>query len=198
MTMWLITVKPSHVFSFRVIRETSPLLYNLLEDRKPLKGNTVGSRPDTEKAYIAGFLDGDGSLMLQVKKRSDTRRGYRFMATICFYQDTRHDETLFWIRDVFQIGYVTRRNDAITEYRINGFETIHDILTQLEPYIRFKMVQLQALKRACKILQCDINTLSENQLREVVDCIITIQNENYKAHRKKSKEEILKVIGLTP
>ena len=63
----------------------------MLEDRKPLKGNTVGSQSDIEKAYIAGFLDGDGSIMLQLKKRVDTIRGYRFMATICLYQDSRHD-----------------------------------------------------------------------------------------------------------
>ncbi len=47
------------------------------------KGNTVGSRSKTDLAYIAGFLDGDGSLMLQLKKRKDTKLGWRFMCTIC-------------------------------------------------------------------------------------------------------------------
>ncbi len=50
----------------------------------------MGSRSKTNLAYIAGFLDGDGSLMLQVKKRKDGNVGIRFMATICFYQDSRH------------------------------------------------------------------------------------------------------------
>lgn len=58
----------------------------------------MGSRSDIEKAYIAEFLDGDGSLMLQLKKRKDTTRGYRFMATICLYQDSRHDDTLYWMQ----------------------------------------------------------------------------------------------------
>jgi len=31
----------------------------------------VGSQSKTNLAYIAGFLDGDGSLMLQIKKRKD-------------------------------------------------------------------------------------------------------------------------------
>src|SRR3989344_7045295 len=98
-------------FSNRQVR----LCYNSLEDRKPLKGNTVGSRSSVEKAYIAGFLDGDGSIMLQVKKRGDTKRGRRFMATICFYQDTRHEKPLYWIRKVLGIGYISKRNDSITE-----------------------------------------------------------------------------------
>ena len=64
----------------------------------------MGSRSNIEKAYIAGFLDGDGSVMLQVKRRSDTKRGLRFMATICLYQDTRHEKPLYWIQEVFGIG----------------------------------------------------------------------------------------------
>jgi hypothetical protein len=44
----------------------------------------VGSRSKITLAYIAGFLDGDGSLMLQIKKRKDgTKSSIRFMPTIC-------------------------------------------------------------------------------------------------------------------
>jgi len=49
-------------------------------------------------AYIAGFLDGDGSLMVQVKNRRATKRGWRLMFTICFYQDSRHKKYLKWIK----------------------------------------------------------------------------------------------------
>jgi hypothetical protein len=79
----------------------------------------VGSRSKTNYAYIAGFLDGDGSLMLQVKKRKDGKRRWRFMASIVFYQDSRHDKSLYWIRDVLNIGYISKRKDRITELRIN-------------------------------------------------------------------------------
>ena len=40
----------------------------ILEDQKR-KDNTVGSRSNIDLAYIAGFLDGDGSIMLQKKKK---------------------------------------------------------------------------------------------------------------------------------
>ncbi len=163
-----------------------------------MKGNTVGSRPNIKWAYIAGFIDGDGSMMLQVKKRSDTKRGFRFMATICLYQDSRHEKPLYLIRDTTGIGYISRRNDSITELRINGFTSIQKILEEIEPYVLFKKVQLQALKKACQILQKDINKLTESEMRDVVDLIMVIQNENYKAHRKKTKRQLLTIIGLTP
>ncbi len=198
MTMRLITVKPSHVCGSRSVYILVHHVYNSLEDRKPLKGNTVGSRSSVEKAYIAGFLDGDGSIMLQIKKRSDTTRGYRFMATICLYQDTRHDKSLYWIQEVLGIGYVSKRSDAISELRINGFQQVRSILVDLKPFIRFKSIQTEAMIRACTILNRDIKKLSDKQLLSLVELILVIQNENYKAHRKKTREEFIELLGLTP
>ena len=199
MTMRLITVKPSHVAGLRIIYSLVWLAYNSLEDREPLKGNTVGSRSSIEKAYIAGFLDGDGSIMLQIKKRSDTGRGLRFMATICFYQDTRHEKPLFWIREVLGIGYISRRSDSMSELRINGFAAVRKILQELQPHIRFKATQTAALIRACIILEkTKVNKLSNKQLLELVNLILIIQNENYVTRHKRTREELLYVLGLTP
>lgn len=161
--------------------------------------NTVGSRSECEIAYIAGFLDGDGSIMLQVKKRSDTKRGVRFMATICLYQDTRHEEPLTWMKEVLGIGYISKRKDGITELRINGYKRVRDILIQLRPYIRFKRVQVEALIRACEILLSEkYSRLTVAQIHEVAQCAITVQNENYTTHKKRDVSELLKQLGLTP
>ncbi len=157
----------------------------------------MGSRSKVGLAYIAGFLDGDGSLMLQIKKRKDgniSRK--RFMATICFYQDSRHDKSLFWIQQVLGIGYISKRNDGITELRINGYGQIERILKLLSPYIRFKSVQAKSLLGSVRILQRP--HLSERDLRRLAANIISIQNENYTTKRKRSKEELLIALGLTP
>ncbi len=159
----------------------------------------MGSRSEQNKAYISGFLDGDGSLMLQVKKRSDTKRGVRFMATICLYQDTRHEKPLHWMQRQLGIGYISRRNDGITEYRINGFAQVESILTQLKPYIRFKRKQTRALIRACSLLKKKpLDTLSERELRKIVDIVFIIKNENYKSRSALTREELCKRLGLTP
>jgi len=158
----------------------------------------VGSRSKIELAYIAGFLDGDGSLMLQLKKRKDGNIGIRFMPTICFYQDTRHEKTLNWIREVLGIGYISRRNDGMTELRINGYEQIRNILKGLSPYIRFKKLQSTALLNACEILSATkFKMLTKEKLVQLVDFILVIQNENYVTKRKKTREELMKILGLT-
>ena len=159
----------------------------------------MGSRSKIKLAYIAGFLDGDGSLMLQLKKRKDGILKFRFMATICFYQDTRHEKDLYWIQEVLGIGYVSRRNDGMTELRVNGYKQIRDILKNLLPYIRFKKLQSMALISACKILSgTKFKMLTKKQLIQLVDYVLVIQGENYVTKRKKTRKELFEMLGLTP
>lgn len=162
----------------------------------------MGSRSsiakEIELAYIAGFLDGDGSLMLQIKRRKDGAIGIRFMSTICFYQDTRHEETLYWIQKVLGIGYCSQRNDGMTELRINGYKQVRDILKLLLPYIRFKKLQAKALQKACEMLSdTKFKMLDEKKLKNLVGYILVIQNGNYVTKKKKTQKELLAMLGLT-
>lgn len=137
--------------------------------------------------------------MLQVKLRSDTSRGVRFMATICLYQDSRHANPLSWMREVLGIGYLSHRNDGMTELRINGFVSVHKVLTQLRPFIKFKKVQADALLQACALLSSKkINALCEQDLRYLVEAVFIIRDSNYKSNATLSKETLLNRLGLTP
>ncbi len=159
----------------------------------------MGSRSSEKYAYIAGFLDGDGSVMLQIKKRSDSTRGIRLMATICFYQDTRHEKELQWIRSVLRIGYFSRRNDGMSELRVNGYQKVHTILVALQKFVRFKRVQVKAVIQACEILlSTPFKKLTVKQRNTLVELILKIQNENYVTKKKRSKEELNALLGLTP
>ena len=121
------------------------------------------------------------------------------MCTICFYQDSRHELPLHWIRNVFEIGYVSRRNDGMSELRINGFRQTHAILAGLYPFLRFKKKQAEAMIKATKIL-CDTtgSHISTKDSKIVADCIIAIQDSNYVTRRKKTREEVYKILDLTP
>ncbi len=159
----------------------------------------MGSRSKIDLAYIAGFLDGDGSLMLQIKKRKDTKQGWRFMCTICIYQDSRHSKPLEWMREIFGIGYLSHRKDGISELRVNGYKQVGVILKGLLPYIRFKEIQANALYEACDILSSKTQKhLTEKDLRRLVTLILKIQGANYATRSKKSEEELLSILGLTP
>ncbi len=137
--------------------------------------------------------------MLQIKKRKDGRLKRRFMATICFYQDGRHEAPLAWIREKLGIGYLSRRNDGMSELRINGFQQVRDIVSNLLPYIRFKEKQARALLAALELLlEAEGSILEEKTLKLLAAHIFAIQEGNYVTKRKKTLEELHTILGLTP
>ena len=136
--------------------------------------------------------------MLQIKKRKNGALKRRFMPTICFYQDTRHEKPLMWVREILGIGYLSRRNDGMTELRINGYVQVRDILKALMSHIRFKKLQAVALYNACVILSlAKRRRLTNKQLLVLADLILVIQEENYVTKKKRSKDELLEMLGLT-
>ena len=159
----------------------------------------MGSQSKIDLAYIAGFLDGDGSLMLQIKKRKDGTKKFRFMSTICFYQDGNHEKFLHWIKKILGIGYLTRRNDGMSELRINGFKQVRDITKSLLPFIKFKKNQAEAMYEATDMMSNKIlSHLTKNELLRIIDLILIIQNHNYKSKNKKTRKEIHQLLDLTP
>lgn len=158
----------------------------------------MGSQSKINLAYIAGFLDGDGSLMLQIKKRKDGRLKRRFMCTICFYQDSRHEKSLYWIKKTLGIGYISKRNDGMTELRINGYEQVRNILQKLRPFIKFKKDQAQALLEASDLLCQKARFLEKKDLLKLANLILIIQNNNYTTRKKKTKADILSILGFDP
>ncbi len=121
------------------------------------------------------------------------------MATICLYQDTRHELPLLWMQKQIKCGYISRRNDGMTELRVNGFTQIREILEALLPYIRFKRVQARALLKACLLLERNsLRTLNERNMRTIVELLLLIQSENYMSRGRKTKEDLYQLLGLTP
>lgn len=184
MTIWLITVKPD------LLDCTENVRYNYEV------GNTVGSLSTTlqnfEWSYLAGFFDGDGSLMVQLKNRRDTVRGWRIMFTVCFYQDKRHEEILHEIRDLLNIGYVNIRNDGMAELRINGYEQNLYVLENMKPYIKFKKKQVNYAIKILKVINnVSFKSIPKTEKALLADWFNGIRAENYKSSgRKHSPEEI--------
>ena len=121
------------------------------------------------------------------------------MATVCLYQDSRHEDPLYWMRQKFGIGYISHRNDGMTELRINGFKQVHDIIVKLEPYLRFKKKQAKAIRLACEILcRRSMRLLTGRDKESICKYLQSIQENNYTARHKKSSKQLRTMIGLTP
>lgn len=91
-----------------------------------------------EKAYIAGFLDGDGSIMAQLVSRKDYKLGYQIRVSVVFYQKSTHQEFLLSLKERLGYGYVRIRNDGMCEYTIVGLREVEYVLTLLYSFLRLK------------------------------------------------------------
>jgi uncharacterized protein YjiS (DUF1127 family) len=98
---------------------------------------------DTIRAYIAGFLDGDGSIILQLKPRRDYRYGFQIRATISFYQKRRGRWVLEWLQTHIGRGRIRERPDGIAQYDVEGIEPVRWLLEQVQPYVVAKREQVE-------------------------------------------------------
>ena len=100
---------------------------------------------EEQRAYIAGFLDGDGCIMAQLVKRRGYVYGYQIRTSIVFYQKTRNERILDWLKSKLSAGYIRRRNDDMSEYTIVGMEAVAKILLRLLPHLRLKKELTKAM-----------------------------------------------------
>jgi LAGLIDADG endonuclease len=91
-----------------------------------------------ERNYIAGFLDGDGSIMAQLVSRKDYKLGYQIRVSVVFCQKNAHRKHLLWLKEQLSYGYVRIRNDGMCEYTIVGLREVQHVLALLYPFLRLK------------------------------------------------------------
>jgi len=67
-------------------------------------------------AYIAGFLDGDGSIFFQIVPRKDYRQKFQIRSSIAFYQKSNNVVILNWLKEIFGAGYIRHRKEGISDF----------------------------------------------------------------------------------
>ncbi len=148
-------------------------------------GNTVGRLSKVDLAYIAGFLDGDGSIMLQLHKREAGKDKKRIKTLICFYQDDKYRSIMENIQQNLRCGYVYTRNDHICELRIEGFQKVYEVLRLLQPYIQFKRKQANLLLDLIPKLQQKLVLPTE-----IVPWIKKMREYNYVSYQRNTLEDV--------
>lgn len=143
-----------------------------------------------EKAYLAGVLDSDGSIMLQFRKRPEMKFKYRVKTTICFYQKQKHKLILEQLKEVIGFGYVYTRNDGMSELRIEGHERVKTLLTWLMPYLRFKQYQAKKLLEAVRIVRK--KSFSAEDLLKVCKIADQVSKANNAPRQRKNKFGLVK------
>lgn len=100
---------------------------------------------ELQLAYIAGFLDSDGTINISTSPASKAA-GYRFpfkaQLTVSFIQKDRRKALLDKFQELFGgVGTVRLKSSGVCEYNITDEEKIVPLLKLLLPYLRVKKRQ---------------------------------------------------------
>ena len=100
---------------------------------------------ETQWAYIAGFLDADGSIFAQVTRREDYQFKFGLRFTVAFIQKTSRNYFLIQLQKELGIGSFRNRKDGISELDIVGWASVEPFLKKVSPYLRIKKKQASLL-----------------------------------------------------
>jgi hypothetical protein len=94
--------------------------------------------PEREIIYIAGFLDGDGSITTQIVRDNTYRRKFYIRLSVNFYQKTKRYWFLLYLKRLLKAGTVNQRNDGMSQYTICSIEPVKELLILLKPHLKIK------------------------------------------------------------
>ncbi len=140
------------------------------------------SIPLVKRAYIAGFLDGDGSIYVRAKPNSDYRYKFQIAPSVVLFQSAKDRDKFKEICDLINLGYIRERNDGILEYTINKIENIKEFLYLVRPFVLLKRKQVEL---TLKIIEQKQKVENENDFRALLELIDSFRDLNYSKKRKK-------------
>ena len=137
-----------------------------------------------KKAYLAGFLDGDGSIYVRLKPNPTYRYGFQVAPYIVFFQSQKSEENFKKICSLVELGYLRKRNDGILEYIIGRQEAIIEFLKMIKPYVILKEKQVALMTEIIDKKKSVKNKADFNKLARLID---QFRELNYSKKRKRHK-----------
>ncbi|PJA33554.1 MAG: hypothetical protein CO184_01650 [Candidatus Zambryskibacteria bacterium CG_4_9_14_3_um_filter_40_16] len=81
--------------------------------------------------YITGFVDGEGSFNVSIKKRLDYKESWKLTASFNISQKDR--VILAWIKHILGCGTLRERKDGVVYYEVTNITSLHDVVV---PFFR--------------------------------------------------------------
>jgi len=105
----------------------------------------VGSRQIISDEYIAGFLDGDGSIVATLEKYKSSKFPYRVRLKLNFTQHIRHRKFIKYIYLALnKVGAIREaKKHNMVELVIQERRQLKQVLVRLSPYLVLKKKQAE-------------------------------------------------------
>ncbi len=135
-----------------------------------------------QKAYLAGFLDGDGSIYVRLKPNPTYKFGFQVAPYVIFFQSAKDEKNFQKLCSILGLGYMRKRNDGILEYTIGRAEAIAEFLSLVKPYVILKKKQIDLMQKIMCMKSLVKNKKDFEALMKLID---SFRELNYSKKRIK-------------
>ena len=135
-----------------------------------------------QTAYIAGFLDGDGSIYVRAKPNPTYKFGFQIALYIVLFQSQKDQKNFEKICSLIGLGHLRIRKDRILEYIISRNEAIRDFLKITKPFLILKKEQADLM---LEILDKKERVRNRNDFQALLNLIDRFRDLNFSKKRKK-------------
>jgi len=136
----------------------------------------------TQKSYLAGFLDGDGSIYVRLKPNDTYKYGFQVSPYIIFFQSSKEQKNFERLCSLIGFGYMRKRKDGIMEFTIGRKEDIRKFLSMVKPYVVLKRRQVSLME---EILKFKDTVKNKNDFEKLMELIDSFREINYSKKRIK-------------
>jgi hypothetical protein len=152
-----------------------------------------------DASYLAGFLDGDGSIHFQLVRQKEYRFGYYIRASLSFSQHTSARHGLEYIQALVGGGYLRDRGTGMSDLVVTSRPLLTDILRQVEPYVVFKREHVRRALWLLPQLEPPLDVQAFLRVAREVDAFATLNYSKTKRISAADVEQHLRSMGvLTP
>ncbi len=158
-------------------------------------------KADTLKAeqasYLAGFLDGDGSIHFQLVRQREYKFGFYIRASMSLSQSTSARSGLETIQRMIGAGYIRDRGTGMSDLVITSRPVLQQILSEVEPFVIFKR---EHVRRARRLLERIRPRMREEEFLEIaheVDAFATLNYSKSKRIFAADVEQHLRSMGVS-
>ncbi|MHB8511397.1 MAG: LAGLIDADG family homing endonuclease [Actinomycetota bacterium] len=150
---------------------------------------------ETEAAYLAGFLDGDGSIHFQLVRQKEYRHGFYIRATLSLSQSTSDRSGLEYLQRLIGAGYLRDRGTGMSDLVITSRPVLESILEMVRPFVVFKRPQVEAGLKLLKRIEPRMRSEEFLQVAREVDSFSSLNHSKTKRISAADVEQHLRGMG---
>ena len=133
-----------------------------------------------DAAYLAGFLDGDGSIHFQLVRQKEYKFGFYIRASLSLTQSTPDRHGLEYLQGLIGGGYLRDRGTGISDLVVTSRPLLLVTLSAVAPFVVFKRRQTQRALELLPQIKPRLNEREFLRLAHEVDAFATLNHSKTK------------------